>query len=154
MFAGEYCNRNVSIIGRGDSIIKAAKLMREHHVGDLLVVESRNGERAPIGIITDRDIVVEVIAEEADMEAIIIEDVMSYKLITAHENDDLMRTIKRMRMNAIRRIPIVSQAGGLVGILSTDDILDIITEQLMDIDQIIVKEQEKEREIRPTISRH
>ena len=154
MFAGEYCNRNVSIIGRGDSIIKAAKLMREHHVGDLLVVESRNGERAPIGIITDRDIVVEVIAEEADMEAITIEDVMSYKLIIAHENDDLMSTIKRMRMNAIRRIPIVNQAGGLVGILSIDDILDVITEQLMDIDQIIVNEQDKEREIRPIISRH
>ena len=154
MFAGEYCNRNVSIIGRGDSIVKAAKLMREHHVGDLLVVESRNGERAPVGIITDRDIVVEVIAEEADMETITIEDVMSYKLIIAHEKDDLMSTIKRMRVNGIRRIPIVNQAGGLVGILSTDDILDIITEQLMDIDQIIVNEQVKEKENRPTISRH
>lgn len=154
MFAGEYCNRNVSIIGRGDSIVKAAKLMREHHVGDLLVVESRNGERVPVGILTDRDIVVEVIAEQADMDSVTIEDVMSYKLIVAHENDDLMSTIKRMRVNGIRRIPIVSQSGGLVGILSIDDILDVITEQLMDIDQIIVNEQAKEKEIRPTLSRH
>lgn len=154
MFAGEYCTRNVSIIGRSDSILKAAKLMREHHVGDLLVVELRNSERAPVGIITDRDIVIKVIAEEVDMQSITIEDVMSYKLITAHEDDDLMGTIKRMRVNGIRRIPIVNQAGSLEGILSIDDILDVITEQLMDIDQIIVKEQEKEREILPIISRH
>jgi len=154
MFAGEYCNRNVFIIGRGDSLIKAAKLMRQHHVGDLLVVESRNGERAPVGILTDRDIVVEVIAVEADLNSLFIEDVMSYKLITAHENDDLMNTIKRMRVNGIRRIPIVNQTGGLVGILSIDDILDVITEQLMDIDQIIVNEQNKERQLRPLISEH
>ena len=154
MFAGEYCNRNVSIIGKGDSIIKAAKLMREHHVGDLLVVEPRNGERTPVGILTDRDIVIEVIAVDIDMNALSVEDVMSYKLITANENDDLMSTIKRMRINSIRRIPIVNQAGGLVGILSIDNILDVITEQLMDIDQIIVNEQSKEKEIRSTISRH
>jgi CBS domain-containing protein len=154
MFAGEYCNRNVSIIGRSDTLVKAAKLMREHHVGDLLVIEPHNGERVPVGILTDRDIVIEVIAEDTDIHLLYVEDVMSYKLITAHENDDLMSTIKRMRINGIRRIPVISQAGGLVGILSTDDILDVITEQLMDIDQIIVNEQNREKEVRSTISRH
>ena len=154
MLAGEYCNRNVSIIGKDDSIIKAAKLMREHHEGDLIVVESRNGERTPIGILTDRDIVVQVIALDVDMDELSVEDIMSYKLITANENDDLMNTIKRMRINSISRIPVVNQAGGLVGILSIDNILDVITEQLMDIDQIIVNEQSKEKEIRSAISHH
>ena len=154
MFAGEYCNRDVVIIGKDDSIVKAAKLMREHHVGDVIVVEIRNGERTPIGILTDRDIVVSVIAEEVNLNDILISDIFTYKLITANENSDLMSTIKRMRINGIRRIPIVNQAGGLVGILSIDDILDVITEQLMDIDQIIVTGQNKEKEARTTVLKH
>ena len=154
LFVGEYCNRNVLIVGRGDSVIKAAKLMRQHHVGELLVVELRNGERSPIGILTDRDIVIDVIAEEANLNAISVEDIMSYKIITANENDDLMSTIKRMRNNGMRRIPVVNSAGGLIGVLSINDIMDVITEQLIDIDQIIENENINERENRPTISRH
>ena len=154
MLAGEYCNRDVVMVGKTESIVKAAKLMRQDHVGDVLVVEPRNGERVPVGILTDRDIVIEVIAEEADLNELMVQDIMSFKLITSNENDDLMVTIKRMRINGIRRIPIVNQAGGLVGILSIDDILDVIVEQLMDLDQIIVNEQKNEKEHRPIISRH
>jgi len=149
MLAGEYCNRDVAILGKTDSVVKAAQLMRECHVGDVLVVESRNDERVPVGILTDRDIVIGVLAEEVDINIVTVEDVMSCKLITSRESDDLMITIKRMRANGVRRIPIVNQRGGLVGILSTDDILDVIAEQLMDIDQIITREQSKERELRP-----
>ena len=154
MLAGEYCNRDVVIIGKTDSIIKAAKLMRQHHVGDVLVVDPRNGERVPIGILTDRDIVVELIAAGEDLDEFTIQDVMSFKLITSNEKDDLMVTIKRMRTNGIRRMPIVNKTGGLVGVLSIDDVLDVITEQLMDLDQIIVNEHDKEKQRRPTISRH
>lgn len=154
MLAGEYCNRDVVIIGKSDSIVKAAKLMREHHVGDVLVVEPRNGEQVPVGILTDRDIVIEIIAEETDIDALMVQDVMSFKLVTSRESDDLMVTIKRMRVNGIKRIPIVNKTGGLVGILSIDDILDLITEQLMDLDQIIINEHTKEKENRPVISRH
>ena len=154
MLSGEYCNRDVAIIGKDDSLVKAAKLMREYHVGDVLVVEARNGERAPLGILTDRDIVIEVLAKELNMADLTVDDVMSYKIITASENDDLMVTLKRMRINGIRRIPIVNLAGGLVGILSVDDILDVITEQLIDIEQIIVNEQLREKKTRPSLLQH
>lgn len=154
MLAGEYCNRDVVIVGKSESITKAAKLMRQHHVGDVLVVEPRNGERVPVGILTDRDIVVELIAQGEELNKFMIQDVMSFKLITSNESDDLMVTIKRMRINGVRRMPIVNQAGGLVGILSIDDVLDVIAEQLMDLDQIIVNEHDKEKERRPTIYRH
>jgi len=154
MLAGEYCNRSVTIIGKHDSIRKASKLMRKHHTRDILVVELRNGERIPVGIITDRDIVIQVLAIDVEIDDISIEDVMSYKLITANENDDLMNTIRRMRINTVRRIPIVNQAGGLVGVLSTDDILDIITEQLMDIDQINFNDKKREKGYRPVFSHH
>ena len=154
MLAGEYCNRDVVIVGKSESITKAAKLMRQHHVGDVLVVEPHNGERVPLGILTDRDIVVELVAEGEALDEFTIQDVMSFKLITSNESDDLMVTIKRMRINGVRRMPIVNQAGGLVGVLSIDDVLDVITQQLMDLDQIIVNEHDKEKQRRPTISRH
>lgn len=151
MLTGEYCSREVTIIGRSESIAKAAKLMRENHVGDVLVVDSNNGERLPIGILTDRDIVIKVLAEDLDINMVTLEDIMSFKLITVKENDDLMSTIKRMRSYGIRRIPVVNDRGGLVGVLAVDDILDVITEQLMDIDQLIANEQHKEKKLRPVM---
>lgn len=154
MLAGEYCNRDVVIVGKHESIFKAAQLMRQHHVGDVLVVEPRNGERVPIGILTDRDIVVELVAEGEPLDTVTIEDVMSFKLISSNEKDDLMVTIKKMRINGTRRIPILNQAGGLVGVLSINDILDLIVEQLLDLDEIIANENARESHVRHTPSRH
>ena len=147
MLAGEYCSRDVAIIGKTDSVIKAAKLMREYHVGNVVVVEARNGEQVPVGILTDRDIVVGVIAKDMDINQTSIEDIVSFKLITINEDDDLMTTTKRMRLNAVRRIPVVNKMGGLVGILAVDDILDVISEQMTDIDQLIIREQSREKEL-------
>ena len=151
MLTGEYCNREVTIIGRGDSVTTAAKLMRDHHVGNVLIVDSNNGERTPIGILTDRDIVIKVLAENLDLKMVTLEDIMSFRLVTVQESDDLMATIKRMRQYGIRRVPVVNSRGGLVGVLAVDDILDVITEQLKDIDQLIVNEQIKEKKLRPVM---
>lgn len=151
MLTGEYCNREVTIVGRHDSITKAAKLMRAQHVGNVLVVDIVNGERTPIGILTDRDIVIKVLAEDLDINVIALEDIISFKLETVQESDDLMSTIKRMRLYGIRRIPVVNSRGGLIGVLAVDDILDVITEQLMDIDQLIVNEQNEEKKLRPVM---
>ena len=152
MLAGEYCNRDVAIVGKTDSVLKAAKLMRELHIGDVIVVDAINGERVPVGILSDRDIVIGVLAEEIDINFVLLEDVMSYKLVVAQEDDDMMSVIKRMRVNGIRRMPIVNKNGGLIGILSVDDILDIIAEQIMDIEQLIYNEQSKERKLRPPLA--
>ncbi len=62
MAVGEICNREVVIAEKTLSVVDAAQLMRTHHVGDLVVVEERAGRRLPVGIVTDRDIVVEVVA--------------------------------------------------------------------------------------------
>jgi len=151
MSVGEICNRNVVITGKQDSIYSAARLMRDHHVGDVVVVESSNGINIPVGVLTDRDIVVKMIAEGLDMNSVSIADVMSYQLLTANEGDEVMTTLKRMRHKGIRRIPVISQDSGLIGILSVDDILDTLAEQLNDIDQIITGEQYRGPEGRPAI---
>lgn len=154
MLAGEYCNRNVTVVSKQDSIVKAAKIMRESHVGDVLVCESRDGDRIPVGILTDRDIVIEVVAKEIDPDLLVIDDVMSFKLVTAHEDDDLMSVIKRMRINGVRRIPIVNKKNALIGILSADDILEVVSEQLLDLEKIIENEYKKEQKERPSSLRH
>jgi len=148
MLVGEYCSRDVVIIGMTDSVMQAAKLMRQHHVGDVLVVALNNGKRIPLGILTDRDIVVDVLAKYENFNDFSIQDIVTNKLITVYEKDDLMIAIKKMRLNGVRRIAVVNSVGELVGIISVDDILGVITETLMDIGQLFSNESNNEKKLK------
>lgn len=148
MGVGEVCNREVIIIDREGSIREAAGLMREYHVGNVVVVEEKNEERFPVGILTDRDIVLELIALDVDINAVTVGDAMSFELITAREEDDVMETIKRMRHKGVRRIPVVNDRGGLEGILAVDDLMDLLSEQLTDLARLVMGEQQRESEKR------
>ena len=148
MKTGDICNREVVFIQREASVFEAASLMREHHVGDLVVMEEKHGRRTPVGILTDRDIVLEVIAEGVDLGGVVVGDIMSFELTTAGEDDDLFDTVKRMRTKGIRRLPVVDRAGALVGIVTVDDLLDLLAEQVSDLARIIQREQTRERERR------
>ena len=149
MSIGEVCNREVVIVDRGDSINDAVRLMRKHHVGDVVVVESHDGHQRPVGILTDRDIVVEVLAAGVDIEALTINDAMSFELLTVRESDDLMDSIERMRQRGVRRAPVVDERGVLVGILTVDDIIDLISEQLWGVAKLIGRERSSEERRRP-----
>ena len=149
MSAGKFCNREVVFVEKSAGIPEIARLMREYHVGDLIVVEERAGRRIPIGIVTDRDVVIEVLAESVDLEGVTAGDVMSFELVTAREDDDLFDTIKAMRAKAVRRIPVVDTGGALVGILSVDDLLDIFAEHLTDLAALVRREQTREQRQRP-----
>lgn len=149
MRVGEVCNREVIIANRGDSVLEAAKLMRRHHVGNLIAVEEREGLRRPVGILTDRDLVVEILAREVDVNAVAVGDAMSADLLTAVEDEDFMETVKRMRAAGVRRAPVVDRQGALIGILAVDDVLELVTEELADLVAIIAREQRTERERRP-----
>jgi CBS domain-containing protein len=146
MKVGELCTREVVIIEKNASVLEAAKLMRTFHVGDVVVVEPHPDDRIPVGILTDRDIVVELIAGGVDLQSVTVGDVISYELITALEDDDVIETVKRMRSKGVRRIPVVNSRGGLEGILSLDDLLDLLAEQLNDIVSLIKREQKEEEE--------
>lgn len=149
MSAGRFCNREVVFIEKSAGIPEVSRLMREHHVGDLIVVEERAGRRVPIGIVTDRDVVIEVLAEGVDLQGVTVGDIMSFDLVTAREDDDLFDTIKAMRAKAVRRIPVVDTSGALVGILSVDDLLDIFAEHLTDLAALVRREQAREQRRRP-----
>jgi len=148
MSAGEYCNREVVVVLKSEPVSEAISLMRSHHVGDVVVVETTATGTKPVGILTDRDIVLEILAEGVDLGAVSIGDVMSYELVTVTEDTKLIDTIKLMRDKGVRRIPVVNQQGELQGLLSVDDILELLAEQLTDIVDLINKELNREGRLR------
>lgn len=145
----EFCNPKIVVIRQEDDIVEAAKRMREYHVGSLVVVEGTDENPIPIGMITDRDIIVEIIAKELPLGSVTVGDVMSYELAVVDENDDLWETIQRMQLNGVRRLPVVS-AGRLVGIISVDDLLAVIAGEFLGLVNIISSEQEREVVTRPS----
>ncbi|MCK5479111.1 MAG: CBS domain-containing protein [Methylococcales bacterium] len=145
MSVGEYCNRDVVIVNKTDSVQEAIGLMRSEHVGTVVVVEQINDSVVPVGVLTDRDVIVEVFAENVDLQSVNVGDVMSIDLVVVNESVDLMAAIKIMRSKGVRRIPVVNDDGALVGILSVDDVLDLLAEQMMDLAKLISKEQSREQ---------
>lgn len=148
MNTGEVCTRRVIVVAPQESIRDAARLMRHHHVGDLVVVEHADGANRPIGILTDRDIVVELLAAGVDMDAVTVGDVMSRPLLTAREQDDLSDTLKRMAQKGVRRIPVVGEDGKLAGLLSIDDLMTLLAELSQDISRLLSSELRHEHERR------
>ncbi|MDD5322651.1 MAG: CBS domain-containing protein [Methylococcales bacterium] len=141
---GEFCNREVVYATRETSIPEAAQLMRRYHVGDLVVVDEVDGKRVPVGIVTDRDIVIEIISQSLDLNEFSVGDIMSPQLISVQEKEGIFETIRLMRAKGIRRIPVVNQEGGLEGIVSADDILDLIAEEMAELAKVAPREQERE----------
>jgi CBS domain-containing protein len=149
MRVGEFCNRDVVIVDKDAQVLEAAQLMRTHHVGNLVVIEERGGKRIPVGIITDRDIVIEVVAKNITLDAVSIGDVMSFELTTVSEDDDIFDTVKLMRTKGVRRVPVVDKQGALAGILAVDDLLGLLEEFVGDVTGVIVREQAREQKVRP-----
>lgn len=148
MKVGEICNREVIVVDREAAILEAAQLMRRRHVGDVVVTEEREGLRVPVGILTDRDIVVELLAEKIPLDALAVGDAMSFELLTVGEEEEVMDAIQRMRGRGVRRAPVVDPGGALAGILAVDDLIELIAEQLGDLVKLIGNEQQRERQRR------
>jgi CBS domain-containing protein len=142
MRAGELCVRDVVTARAEESVVDAARRMASLHVGDLIVVEARpQGQPRPIGIVTDRDLVVHVLARPERTPATTkISDVMQCELVTATEDDDVEAIVERMRTHAIRRIPVVDHFGGLQGVLSIDDVLGWMRDQIQTATKLLERQ--------------
>jgi len=148
MSIGEICTREVVITRPEMSVADAAELMRRHHVGDLVVVNEREGKRIPVGIVTDRDIVVEVVAAKLDAAALTVGEIMGLELVTGHEDDAIFDTLQSMRTKGVRRVPIVDEAGGLLGIVTVDDLIEVFAEELTDLARVISRGRAREEKSR------
>lgn len=133
---GEFCNREVVFAYSTNTVREAALLMRQYHVGDLVIVQE-NGKRKPRGIVTDRDIVIGIVAQGLDPNVLTVGDVMSPELITARQDQGVFETIQQMRYRGVRRLPIVGEEGELLGIVAIDDLVGLLAEEMGELAKVI-----------------
>ena len=149
MRVGEICNREVVVIEEEQSVTQAAVVMREYHVGDVVVVREQYGKQTPVGILTDRDIALGIVANGTDPDKVSVGDAMSFNLTTVTEDDDLMHAIEVMREHGIRRVPVTDAEETLLGILTVDDVLDLLSEVLIDLAHLVDRQRRRESKARP-----
>ena len=145
---GELSIREVIIASRETSVLAAAKLMRQHHVGDVVITGETGGRCLPVGIVTDRDIIMEVLAQDLDAATLSVGDIMTGDLTTVRDSEGIFRTIQLMRAKGARRAPVVDNEGALVGIVSVDDLVELLAEELNELVKLISRELAREAEIR------
>ena len=148
MRVDELCTRNVITIEATASIVEAAKQMREHHVGDVIVLPEA-GDRRPVGVLTDRDITVALVAEDLPLSGVSVGDVMSGDIVTVRVQDDLADALEIMATNAIRRIAVIDEDNEIVGILSIDDVIGVLADELKKVSTLCRRQpgREKRRQV-------
>jgi CBS domain-containing protein len=144
MSVGELCNREVVVAEKALPVTEAARLMRSHHVGDLVVVEEKGGRKHPVGIVTDRDIVVEVVAAGVNADALKVGDIMGPEVATVRESEGLFEALRYMRDRGVRRMPVVDSSGALLGILTLDDLLGLLAEEMTELAKLVSHERQRE----------
>lgn len=145
MLVGEFCNRDVVCAGRETTVAAAAKLMRQHHVGDVVIVDRSDAERMPIGIVTDRDIVMEVVAPGIDPAAVTLGDLVSWgELATLQDTDTYADALRLMHAKGVHRMPVIDRAGVLVGIVSFHDMLPRFANELSQLAELAGRGRQRE----------
>jgi CBS domain-containing protein len=126
-------------------VAEIAQLMRNHHVGDLIVAEPRGNRIVPLGIVTDRDLVVEILAQGVDPKTLTARDLMDGDLATVPEDAVVHEAIELMRTKAIRRLPVVDAQNFVIGVLTADDVIEFLAEEFGDIVRIVPRQVKLER---------
>jgi len=139
MTIGDFCVRNVVCVTRDATVHEAAGLMRQHHVGNVLVVDEGPDGRIPVGILTDRDVVIEVVAAGVDARSITVGELTQRPVTTVREDTGYAEAVRLMSANGVRRMPVVDAKGFLVGIIAADDILHQLVAPLVALSDLAVR---------------
>jgi len=149
MKIGNFCTRDVARATPQTSLREASLMMRNRHVGALVVVETAGGVERPLGVVTDRDIVVAVVAPGAQPDAIRVGDVMPPRVVTVGEDEGLFEAFRKMAEHGVRRLPVVAANGRLAGIVTADDLLGVVAAELGGFAAALRRGGERERAARP-----
>lgn len=143
MNVGRICAKPAVTIGPAQALASVARLMREQHVGYIVVVDPDTSAPSPrpIGVITDRDLVVTVIAKDVNPNKVTAGDVMNSQPITVEENESVKSALQTMRRIGVRRLPVVGHSGALVGVFSLDDVISLLAEDFQELAGVIRNEQ-------------
>ena len=145
---GEICSREVVCAKRDATVKTAARLMREQHVGSIVVVEEPEDKRIPTGIVTDRDIVVAVVALGLDPEVIQIGDIMGTNLVSVKEDWGIAEVVELFQLKGVRRLVVTDSDGYLVGIVAADDVLSLLAEEMSALASMVGGERKREAAMR------
>jgi CBS domain-containing protein len=149
MSISEFATHNVVCASRDTTALEAARLMRHHHIGDLVVVDETDGARKPVGVVTDRDLVIEVMAGGADPNAVKLGDLLLRAPVTVQHSASYADTVRLMAVNGIRRIPVVDSSGALAGIVTLDDMLRQLASPLSALADLAGRGRHFEAQTRP-----
>jgi CBS domain-containing protein len=148
MLLKDVCTPDVISCTPDCSALHAARLMRQHHVGDVVVVENTETDPSPIGVVTDRDIVIEVLGRELDPARVTLRQIMRTPAVIASSGEDVAVAVERMKAHGVRRIAVVDQSSKLAGVLSLDDLLQRLAADATTLVEVITREQDRERRTR------
>lgn len=125
----DFATAAVAVVEPETPAVVVAQLMRKYHIGALVVVDA-NDKTRPVGIVTDRDLVLELMAEGLDPAVFTTGDIMSVDLVLATPEMDVMDAVQLMRTHGLRRLVMTDAAGALVGIVTMEDVLEQLTREL------------------------
>jgi CBS domain-containing protein len=134
MAVRDFCRTNPCTAAQGETVREAAKRMAARGVGSLVVVDDAG---RPIGMLTDRDVVVRVLRQHLSPDTTTVGEVMQRELSKLREGAPLVNALRRMRSDGVRRLPVVDDEGSLMGIISADDVLQLVTSELSDIAGVV-----------------
>jgi len=140
MNVGELCTRDVYIVDPGEPLSQAVHEMRKRNVGCVIVVERRGNRVVPVGIVTDRDIVRALPDYPDGIGRVRVADIMTRDPLTLAEDSSIVEGMGRLRARAVRRAPVTAVNGDLVGIISSDDCLGIVAEQLDSLARLVERQ--------------
>ena len=144
MEIGEICSREVYVVRPDEPLADAVREMDRRHIGTVVVVEASGKSLVPIGIVTDRDVLCGQLKRHADLFTLTVRDVMTSDPWTIGESCGLAEAITGLRARGVRRAPVVSDARDLVGIVSLDDLLPAVAEELSSLAKLIGKQADRE----------
>jgi len=148
MLLSSFCILEVACCTPRATALEAAHLMRKRHTGDLVVMEDDQERSEPLGVITDRDIVIEVLAKGLDPSTTLVGSIMRKPVVIAHESEDSAETLERMKAHGVRRMPVVGSRGKLVGIVTADDILKRVAVEIDALVDVVARERREEERAR------
>ena len=141
----DVCTRHVNRISPDATARQAACLMRDKHIGALVVVVSEGGRDVPVGIVTDRDLVTKALTAKDDPGHVTVRQAMTEHPTTARETDDVLETARVMEQASVRRLPLVDASGSLTGIVSVGDLYRLLAEELATLSRISPRQRSSER---------
>jgi signal-transduction protein with cAMP-binding, CBS, and nucleotidyltransferase domain len=144
MWVDNICSRSVAFIGINSSARDAAWKMNEAQTGTLIVIAQN--EAKPIGILTDRDLVLKVLARGASAEAVCVGNVMTRDVGTCRYDDDLFEAAQTMRRYGVRRLPVLDENGLVMGLITADDIYAALATHMRELWQALARERLHEME--------